>query len=249
VRNTIELKIFAKLMLRKVKSMIAANTGYLPMQILVVSATEQEIKPAIPFFLKNKIDVLIAGIGGVATTHSLNRYCHKNRPGVIIQAGVGGCFNENKLGEVFVIKEEIFADLGVWENKVFKTIFDLQLENRNTFPFKKGMLINPNKKLLGITSPKKVSGISVNEITTDKKRITWYKQNFSPVVESMEGAALHYVCLQQEIPFVQIRAISNYVGERNKSKWKMKEAIHNLNEELIFLLTALSNYNETDFGV
>jgi futalosine hydrolase len=219
------------------------------MQILVVSATELEIKPAISFFTKNKIDFLITGIGGVATSHSLNNYCTKNKPGIIIQAGIGGCFTENKLGEVFVIKEEIFADLGVWEDKEFKTIFDLQLENKNKFPFKKGMLLNSNKKLFGLTPCKKVRGISVNEITTDKKRISWYKQNFSPFVESMEGAAFHYVCLQQKIPFLQLRAISNYVGERNKLKWKMKEAIHNLNEELIFLLTALSNYNETDFRI
>ena len=65
----------------------------------------------------------------------------------------------------------------------------------------------------------------------------------------MEGAAFHYVCLQQKIPFIQLRAISNYVGERNKTKWKMKEAIINLNEKLIFLLTELSNYNETYFRV
>ncbi|NMD28678.1 MAG: futalosine hydrolase, partial [Bacteroidetes bacterium] len=36
------------------------------------------------------------------------------------------------------------------------------------------------------------------------------------------------VCLQKEIPFLQIRGISNYVGERDKSKWKMEEAIDNL---------------------
>jgi len=35
-------------------------------------------------------------------------------------------------------------------------------------------------------------------------------------------------CLQKEIPFLQIRGISNYVGERDKSKWKMEEAIDNL---------------------
>ena len=49
----------------------------------------------------------------------------------------------------------------------------------------------------------------------------------------MEGAALHYVCLMEKIPFLQIRSISNYVGERNKRNWNMKEAIANLNKKLI----------------
>ena len=53
----------------------------------------------------------------------------------------------------------------------------------------------------------------------------------------MEGAALHYVCLQQSVPFLQIRSISNEVGERDKSKWRMKEAVENLNTELIKLIT------------
>ena len=52
----------------------------------------------------------------------------------------------------------------------------------------------------------------------------------------MEGAALHYVCLQEKVPFIQLRAISNYVGERDKSKWKMQEAITNLHNELLKLL-------------
>jgi len=49
----------------------------------------------------------------------------------------------------------------------------------------------------------------------------------------MEGAAFHYVCLQQHIPFIQIRSISNIVGVRDKNKWKMKEAIESLNKKLI----------------
>jgi futalosine hydrolase len=38
---------------------------------------------------------------------------------------------------------------------------------------------------------------------------------------------------------MQIRAVSNYVGERDKSKWKMQEAIYNLNETLLAYLDAL----------
>ena len=58
----------------------------------------------------------------------------------------------------------------------------------------------------------------------------------------MEGAAFHYVCLQENIPFVQLRAISNFVGERDKSKWLMKEAIENLNRETIALVHPLLCY-------
>ena len=42
------------------------------------------------------------------------------------------------------------------------------------------------------------------------------------------------------IPFLQMRSISNKVGERDKNKWKIKEAVENLNIELIKLIQTLS---------
>ena len=47
----------------------------------------------------------------------------------------------------------------------------------------------------------------------------------------MEGAALHYTCLMEKIPFIQLRSISNYIAERDKTKWDMKRSIINLNND------------------
>ena len=77
------------------------------------------------------------------------------------------------------------------------------------------------------------TGITVNEITTRKERIKQLKKKYEPLTESMEGAALHYVCRSMGTSFLQMRTISNYVGERDKSKWMIKEAIHNLNSTLL----------------
>ena len=38
---------------------------------------------------------------------------------------------------------------------------------------------------------------------------------------------------------MQLRATSNYMGERNKKKWLLKESIGNLNNELIRLFENL----------
>jgi futalosine hydrolase len=48
----------------------------------------------------------------------------------------------------------------------------------------------------------------------------------------MEGAAFHFVCLREEIPFMQIRVVSNYVEPRNKNSWNIPLAIANLNDFL-----------------
>lgn len=64
-------------------------------------------------------------------------------------------------------------------------------------------------------------------------------KKYDPTIESMEGAALHYVCREFNIPFIQLRAISNYVGERDKSNWKIQEAIENLNQTILRFIDKL----------
>jgi futalosine hydrolase len=216
------------------------------MNCLVVAATVIEITP----FLENykgknglpphaDIDVLITGIGLTATTYSLMKQLSVKRPGIIIQAGVGGCFNKKiPLGTVLAIKQDAIADQSVIELDKLKTLFDLKLLPRDQYPYSKGWLVNKSE-LLKKTALKKVKGISTNEITTSNQKIKFYKATFDPVTESMEGAALHYVCLMEKIPFLQIRSVSNYIAERNKKNWKMKESIINLNKELISLLQKL----------
>jgi len=67
------------------------------------------------------------------------------------------------------------------------------------------------------------------------------KNKYLPVVESMEGAAFHFVCIMEKIRFIQIRGISNYVGERDKSKWKIEAAVNELNNQLINLINQITD--------
>jgi futalosine hydrolase len=55
----------------------------------------------------------------------------------------------------------------------------------------------------------------------------------------MEGAAFHFACLQEKIPFLQLRCISNYVEVRDKSKWNIPLAVKNLNQVLVEVVEAM----------
>ncbi len=216
------------------------------MTCLVIAATAIEISTFLERLRgKNRwpavtnVDVLVTGIGLTATTYSLTHQLAIKRPDLVIQAGVGGCFNQRiPLGEVVTVKQEAIADQSVIELNELKSLFDLELVPQDQYPFSKGWLINKNSWLKK-TGLKQVNGISVNEISTSPEKIAFYRQYFNPVVESMEGAALHYVCLMEKLPFLQLRSISNYIGERNKKNWDMKKAVANLNKELINLLDKL----------
>ncbi|MFN7614153.1 MAG: hypothetical protein ACK5P8_03050 [Phycisphaerae bacterium] len=48
------------------------------------------------------------------------------------------------------------------------------------------------------------------------------------IAETMEGAACALVSLRAGIPFVEVRAISNYTGDRAKQAWDIKGALASL---------------------
>ena len=133
------------------------------------------------------------------------------------------------------MKQDAFADIGSVEKKKFKTIFELGFGNENEFPFTNGYLINTSE-ILHLSNLKKVNAVTINKINDRKKQSKMLKKMFDAEIESMEGAAFHFVCLQQNVQFLQIRSISNKVGERDKRKWNIKGAVENLNIELLKLI-------------
>jgi futalosine hydrolase len=212
------------------------------MQLLLCAATEFEIRPTIDFIRQEKrgnIDVLITGVGMMVTAYSLTKAILNKKPDFILQAGIAGCLNESlPLTKIVLVENENIGDLGVEENRAFKSLFDLKLLQKDASPWVNGKL--PNKiDALRTTGLTVVDAVTVNEISTNKERILYYKNEMAASVESMEGAALHYIALQEKIPFLQIRSLSNFVGERDKTKWVMDVAIANLNIELKRILTKL----------
>lgn len=207
------------------------------MQILLLAATEQEIGP---FTEANTgIDVLVSGVGLPATMYHLQKRMQQLDYDLIIQAGIAGSFNrEIELGQTVWVSQDTFGDLGTEEKENFSSIFDMGLAEKNEFPFTDGWLVN-NSEFTKKINLNPVTAVTVNKVTDSKLQEQQIIKRFDPGIESMEGAALHYVCLQENIPFVQVRGVSNFVGERDKSKWKIKEAIVNLNKELLKLINAL----------
>lgn len=217
------------------------------MHILLIAATTFEIQ-AVTNFLQHQehplrghtASIEVTGIGSMATTYHLTRSIRDKRPDYVLQAGIGGSFSRHfPPGRVVLIEKEMTGDLGVEENGVFKDLFEMGLQQDGEHAATSRWLVNPHTVNWESQGLALVNGVTVNEITTRASRIEQLQQNYGVTVESMEGAAFHFVCLQEGIPFLQIRSISNYVGERDKKVWKMKEAIAALNDQLINIFKTL----------
>ncbi len=218
------------------------------MKCLLIAATNFEIASFLKHFkTTNKTDyiefelqILITGVGIMATATALTKYLCNNKSDVIINVGIAGCYNKNiELGKVVVIKKDVVADMGVLEKDNWIDMFDLKLLRPNEKPYHNKGIINQNKEWIKRTNLLAVNAVTVNQISTNKKIIANFINKYKPTTESMEGAAVHYVAQQFNIPYLQIRGISNYIGERNKAKWKMQQAIINSNAVLIGLLKSL----------
>jgi futalosine hydrolase len=224
------------------------------MNILIVAATVFEIAPLTAkleadFEIVTKfhyrkssknIYILITGVGMTATAFALGRALAK--PGFIDVAfnfGIAGAYNRNlNIGAVVHVAKDRFGDLGVEEaNGSFTDLFELGLIEKDAAPFSDGQLVNPDDFDL-IPS---VNGNTVNTVNGSTVSIEAITSKYEMDVETMEGAAFAFACLQTNTPFYQIRAISNYVEPRNRDNWNLPLAINNLNEVTWGLLLALKD--------
>ncbi len=216
------------------------------MKLLLVAATKEEPSPLFEKYSlsldennhcsfqtkTNQIEILITGVGMVATTFHLTKFLSGNHSfNSAINIGIAGSFTEEiKIGEVVSVTEECFADLGAEDGEEFISITELGFQKENEFPFVKGKLLNSSQVESKL---RKVKGVTVNTSHGNESSIKKVKEKFNAEVESMEGAAFVYCCSQFKIEWNEVRSISNFIERRDRSKWNIPLAVKNLNEWLI----------------
>ena len=199
------------------------------MKVLITAATAMElelIKSETIRYDGVEIIFYVTGVGAVSTVFNLSEILHKEKFDIVIQVGIAGSFDKRlALGDAVAVEKELLYEMGVFENNHYKTVFEMGLIDGDTKPFTSSTLINPHTVLLDLTGLKKAMAITNNEISTSATKIKLYHEKYGAEIESMEGGAFHYVAIMKSLSFIQRRGISNYVGDRDKNNWKIKEAI------------------------
>lgn len=224
------------------------------MKILIIAATPFEVAPLreyleenytsdTPFHYKKEqqeVILLITGVGMTQTAYALGKALVIEDFQLAINAGVAGAFNKKlQLGDVVNVVEERYGDLGVEEaNGDFTDLFEMELINGQQAPFRENVL--PNDRGAEFDFLPKVKGLTVNKVHGFAGSIAKIRAKYQVDIETMEGAAFFQACLTEEVPFLEIRAISNYVEPRNRANWELGKAIQNLNVVLIASLKSIS---------
>jgi futalosine hydrolase len=176
-----------------------------------------------------RCDVLVSGVGqslcGIHVTRALmeGSYSH------VIQAGIAGSFTSDlPLGAVVVVREEAFGDLGAEDHGTFLDLFDMGLLSPDRPPFKERSLVAPESALASLSTVPRVKSVTVNRVLSEPRSIKWIRETYAPHIVNMEGAALFYAALTHGVPFTALRSVSDMVGPRDKSSWRIPEAVHAL---------------------
>jgi futalosine hydrolase len=178
----------------------------------------------------DKWNIFIAGVGTVPVIYSLTRHFATNRYDRVIHGGIAGSYSLYlQPVEVVQVTRDTFVDVGIDHGGVFRWVFHENLWNPDEKPFRNGWMEVQEDQSLKLET---VCGITVDLVTGGMERKTRLADKFNPQIESMEGAAVFYVCKMEDIPVIQIRAISNFVGIRDRHDWKTQEAIEALTQEI-----------------
>ena len=206
------------------------------MKILIVAATKEEIAPSIPFLEQKEIDFLVTGVGMVATAFALGQKLQIPHYDLIVNVGIAGSFTpELRIGEVVHVTKDRLSELGAEDKESFMSIEDLGFGQSLFEP-------KPNTATKKLETLRKADGITVNTVHGNALSIQKIAASLhTTTVESMEGAAVFFAAEKSSIAVVQVRAISNYVEPRDKSRWDIPLAVKNLNDWLKDFVLSLGN--------
>lgn len=152
--------------------------------------------------------------------------------------GIAGSYSKAlSLGEIVNVKSERFADLGIVNENSFTDLFDMKLADADIFPFENKLL--KNYTLVNNEEIALLQSVNGNTVQSIRPKLLSHIQEDTDI-ESMEGASFAFVCANEKMPYAHIRAISNYVGEQDKSNWDIPLAVNNLTKVVTKILNLLN---------
>ena len=231
------------------------------MRVLLLSATAIEVEPMLTRlgysnqspdscsgrYGDHSVECAITGIGAANMAYTLAAQITQDRPDLVLNIGICGSYrDEIHTGCVVCIGTEIWTDLGVrQEDGPLRTLEEMgfplvQLPGEAVY----NELVNPNdpeRWFPGVAGELRMAvGSTVSTLLTEDKAIAAVVERWQPDVESMEGAAVFLGCLRAKIPFFEFRAVSNRVGDRDRTSWDIEGAVANLDRLVLDLLNDLS---------
>lgn len=208
-----------------------------PGRLLVVTAVQAEyeaIRAGLPEYARSgssTIDVYPVGVGPAAAAAGTARLLAlaeaAGRPyRAVLSAGVAGGFpGRATVGATVLCVRSIAPDLGAQSPNGFISIDELGFGTA-VLPADPGL-----RTVLAARLPDAIHGdvLTVSMATgTAGTAAALARRHPSAVAEGMEGFGVATACAISQVPFAELRTISNLIGPRDRSAWRLGDALHAL---------------------
>jgi futalosine hydrolase len=180
--------------------------------VLVVCAVAHELAA---LARRDGVDVVAVGVGPVEAALGTARALAQRPYRAAINAGIGGGFRDRcSVGDVVVVTREEYVELGLEDGSSFPLPGDAQLER----------VVEADAGLIapfvgGIAPAILGRGITSATVTSTDARARLLSVRYRADVESMEGFAVLRAARVAGVPAIEIRGISNLVGDRASNGW------------------------------
>lgn len=204
------------------------NHDLIEKKILVITAVEAESEAVLRGLGSDKrFEVLAGGVGPVASAVSTAKALASSKYDLVISAGIAGGFaGKADVGSLVVATEIVAADLGVKTAEGFNSIDELGFGSARIQVdkdlVKKAVNVLKEANLPVSTGPV----LTASTVTgTAESAEELAARVPGAAAEAMEGFGVAFAAQDAGIPILEIRAISNAVGPRDRSAWRIKEAL------------------------
>ncbi|MEU5686589.1 futalosine hydrolase [Streptomyces venezuelae] len=178
------------------------------------------------------IDALAVGVGPAAaaagTATALARAAAEGRPyGLVVSAGIGGGFPPDApVGSLVVADEITVADLGAETPEGFAPVTELGFGAVTHRP--PPSLVRETADACGAATG---TVLTVSTVTGSAERAAALRlRHPRALAEAMEGFGVAEAAVLHGLPVMEIRAISNPVGPRDRAAWRIGDALSALSD-------------------
>ncbi|MBY3619066.1 futalosine hydrolase [Acinetobacter sp. CUI P1] len=211
-------------------------------RVLIVTAVAAE-RDAVLRGLQGsgRFHVIAAGAGTAAAAAGTAAALAAGSYGCVISAGIGGGFpGVAPLGSLVVASEMIAADLGAETPEGFRSAAELGFGSVSV-PADRGTV-------QAVSAALAAAGLTVSTGTvltvstatgTAETAAALIARHPGAVAEAMEGHGVAVAAEALGLPVLELRAISNPVGPRDRAAWKIGDAMEALTAAAAILLEVL----------
>jgi futalosine hydrolase len=191
-------------------------------RLLVVVAVPAEAEAVLRGAPDGRVTVLAAGVGPAAAAAATATALAARRHPLVLSAGIAGGFVPHApVGAVVVADAIVAADLGAQTPDGFQDVAELGFGSvRHTPP--------PAAVALLAAATGAVTGpvLTVSTVTGSAARAAELAARHpGAAAEAMEGFGVAEAAARHGVPALELRTVSNAVGPRDRSAWRIGEAL------------------------